>query len=96
MADGGTITSFGAMTNQPLQVPPALLLFRRMTVNGFWAAKPSLPPQEIGRMLGELVQDAAAGRLDLPVGGVYSLQDIAEAVRATREPGRKGKVVLGP
>ena len=96
MADGGTITSFGAMTNQPLQVQPALLLFRRMIVKGFWGAKPSLPPQEIGRMLGELVQDAAAGRLDLPLGGTYPLQDVAEAVRATREPGRKGKVVLMP
>ncbi len=96
MADGGTITSFGAMTEQPLQVPPALLLFRKMTVNGFWAARPSLPPEEIGRTLGELVQDVAAGRLDLPVDGIYPLQDIAEAVRATGQPGRKGKVVLAP
>lgn len=96
MADGGTITSFGAMTNQPLQVQPALLLFRRMIMRGFWAAKPNLPPEEIGRMVGELVQDAATGRLDLPIGGTYLLQDIAEAVRATRELGRKGKVVLAP
>ena len=96
MADGGTITSFGAMTNQPLQVPPALLLFRRMTVNGFWAAKPRLSPQDIGRMVGELVQDAAAGRLELPVGGTYPLQEIAEAVRASGEAGRTGKVVLTP
>ncbi|TNC49163.1 zinc-binding dehydrogenase [Rubellimicrobium rubrum] len=96
MADGGTISSFGAMTNQPLQVPPALLLFRRITVNGFWAAKPRLSPQEIGRMVGELVQDAAAGRLALPVSGTYPLQEIAEAVKASGEAGRSGKVVLTP
>ena len=96
MADGGTITSFGAMTEQPLHVPAALLLFRRMTVNGFWAARPRLPPQEIGRLLGELVSDAAAGRLDLPVGGTYRLEEVAEAVRATRRPGRPGKIVLTP
>lgn len=96
MADGGTITSFGAMTEQPLRVPAALLLFRRMVVNGFWASRPRLPPQEVGRLLGELVSDAAAGRLDLPVAGTYRLGEVAEAVRATRRPGRPGKVVLRP
>ena len=96
MADGGTITSFGAMTERPLQIPPALLLFRKMTVNGFWAARPSLPLQEIGRMVGELVRDATEGRLELPVGGIYPLDDVAEAIQATREAGRAGKIVLRP
>lgn len=96
MADGAKITSFGAMTGHALQIPPGLLLFRRMTVNGFWAAKPTLPAQEIGRMVGELVRDAAEGRLDLPVGGIYPLDDIAAAVRASGEAGRTGKIVLKP
>ncbi|WP_210527636.1 alcohol dehydrogenase catalytic domain-containing protein [Rubellimicrobium arenae] len=96
MADGGTITSFGAMTNQPLRVPPALLLFRGMTLNGFWAARPPLAPQDIGRMLQELGQDAAAGRLALPVGGRFRLTNISDAVRASAEPGRAGKIVLEP
>lgn len=96
MADGAKITSFGAMTGRALQIPPGLLLFRRMTVNGFWAAKPTLPAQEIGRMVGELVRDAAEGRLDLPVGGIYPLDDIAAAVRASGEAGRTGKIVLKP
>ena len=96
MADGGTITSFGAMTGRALQIPPGLLLFRRMTVNGFWAAKPSLPAAEIGRMVGELVRDAAEGRLELPVGGIFPLDDIAGAVRASGEAGRSGKIVLKP
>ena len=96
MADGGTTTSFGAMTARPLQIPPGLLLFLKMTVNGFWAAQPSLPAHEIGRMVGVLVRDAAQGRLELPVGGIYPLEDIAGAIRATREAGRAGKIVLRP
>ena len=96
MADGGTITSFGAMTGRPLQIPPQLLLLRRMAVNGFWAAKPSVPAQEIGRMVGELVRDVAEGRLDLPVGGTYPLDDIVDAVKASRQTGRSGKIVLRP
>lgn len=94
MADGGTITNFGAMTGRSLRIAPSLLLFRQMTVKGFWGAKPGVPPQEIGRMLGELVADAAAGKLRLPVDGIYPLADIAAAVKASAEPGRKGKVVL--
>jgi NADPH:quinone reductase-like Zn-dependent oxidoreductase len=96
MADGGTITSFGAMSGRPLRIAPALLLFRQMTVNGFWGAKPNVPPQEIGRMMEELVRDAARGKLDLAVDGVYGIADIAAAVKASGEPGRKGKVVLRP
>lgn len=94
MADGGTITDFGAMTGRPLRITPALLLFRQMTINGFWGAKPNVPQGEIGRMLGELVEAAASGSLKLPVDGVFGLDEIADAVRASGEPGRKGKVVL--
>ena len=96
MADGGTITNFGAMTGRPLRISPALLLFRQMTVKGFWAAKPKTPVAEIARMIGELVADAANGKLTLPVDGIYPLEEIAAAVKASGEPGRKGKVVLRP
>jgi len=96
MADGGTITNFGAMTGRPLRITPALLLFRQMTVKGFWAAKPKTPVAEIARMIGELVADAANGKLTLPVDGIYPLEEIAAAVKASGEPGRQGKVVLRP
>ena len=48
-----------------------------MIVNGFRAAWPGLPAQEIGRTVGEFVWDAAEGRLELSVGGICPLKDIA-------------------
>ena len=94
MADGSELVNFGAMTGRPLRITPGSLLFRQMKVRGFWGMKPNLPAADIGRMLGELVTLAAKGELDLPVGGVFDLEQIAEAVKASDEPGRKGKVVL--
>lgn len=94
MADGSELVNFGAMTGRPLRITPGSLLFRQMKVRGFWGMKPNLPAAEIGRMLGELVSAAAKGELDLPVDGVFALEQVAEAVRASDEPGRRGKVVL--
>lgn len=94
MADGSELVNFGAMTGRPLRITPGSLLFRQMKVRGFWGMKPNLPAADIGRMLGELVSLAAQGELDLPVDGVFELDQIAEAVKASDEPGRRGKVVL--
>lgn len=94
MADGGTIVNFGAMSGRPLRITPALLLFRQFTIRGFWGMKPNQSPEAIGRMIGELVTAAARGELVLPVDGVFGLDQIAEAVKASGEAGRAGKVVL--
>jgi NADPH:quinone reductase-like Zn-dependent oxidoreductase len=48
----------------------------------------------IGRLLEEVVAEAASGKLTLPVDAAVPLDRIADAVRASTEPGRKGKVVL--
>jgi NADPH:quinone reductase-like Zn-dependent oxidoreductase len=48
----------------------------------------------IGGLLEEVIAEAAGGKLTLPVDATYPLDRIAEAVRASNEPGRKGKAVL--
>jgi NADPH:quinone reductase-like Zn-dependent oxidoreductase len=69
-------------------------LFRNITVKGFWGAKPPVKPERIGELLGELVRDAAAGKLVLDIEADYPISDVAEAVRASGEPGRKGKIAI--
>ena len=95
-SDGAVLVSFGAMTQRPLKISAGDLLFRGITVKGFWGAKPPVAPERIGVLLGELVALAAKGDLDLPVDGVFKLEDAAKAAAASDEPGRKGKVVLVP
>lgn len=94
LADGAELISFGAMTARPLQISAADLLFRGITVKGFWGANPPVRPERIGQLLGELIADAAGGKLKMPVETIYSIDAIAEAVAASGEPGRKGKIAI--
>ena len=75
VADGAELVNFGAMTQRPLKITPAQLLFRGITVRGFWGAKNDIAPELIGKMLGELVALAAKGELVLPVEEVFGLED---------------------
>lgn len=94
IADGAELISFGAMTQRPLKISAGDLLFRGITVKGFWGAKPPLAPERIGVLLGELVTAAAKGELDLPVDAVFGLDQVVDAVTASGKPGRSGKVAL--
>lgn len=68
------------MTGRPLKLSAGELLFRNMTVKGFWGARPPVKPERIGELLGELVRDAAAGKLALDI----------EAARPHRRRGGSG------
>lgn len=93
-SDGAVLISFGAMTQRPLKIAAGELLFRGITVNGFWGAKPPVKPERIGELLGELVRDAAAGKLVLDIEKAFPIEEVAEAARASGEPGRKGKIAI--
>lgn len=93
-AQGAELVSFGAMTGAPITLTPAQLLFKGLTVRGFWGAKPNVGPEVIGRLLGELVASAAKGDLVLPIEAAFGIADVAKAAAASGEPGRKGKVAI--
>jgi NADPH:quinone reductase-like Zn-dependent oxidoreductase len=94
LADGAELISFGAMTERPLEISAGHLLFRGITVKGFWGANPPVKPERIGQLLGELIADAAAGKLKMDIEASYPLTEVAKAVAASGEPGRKGKVAI--
>lgn len=94
LADGARLISFGAMSGRPLKLPAGELLFRGITVKGFWGAKPPVAPERIGQLIGELVADAASGKLTLPVEATYDIDQVAEAAKASGEAGRKGKIAI--
>lgn len=93
-SDGAELISFGAMTEQPLTIPVGDLIFRGMKVRGFWGSNPPLKPARIGELLGELMSEAASGKLDLAIEAVYPIEQIAQAAKASGEPGRKGKIAI--
>lgn len=94
LADGAQLVSFGAMTNTPLKISAGELLFRNITVKGFWGAKPPVKPERVGVLLAELIKDAAEGKLVLDIEAAYTIDQVAEAAKASGEPGRKGKIAI--
>ena len=98
LGEGGTLVSFGSMTGEPMNIGTGDLIFKQATVKGFWGSKVSqeMSLEDKQRLVGELFQRAAGGELQLPVEATYDLADVTDAVRATLQSGRKGKVLLKP
>ncbi|MBL0372440.1 zinc-binding dehydrogenase [Rhizobium sp. KVB221] len=98
VGEGGLLVSFGAMSGEPMQLSAGDMIFKQVTVKGFWLAKlgSAMPRAEMGRLIGELVQLAASGKIKLQVEEVFALENISDAVAAAGRGGRKGKVLLRP
>jgi NADPH:quinone reductase-like Zn-dependent oxidoreductase len=96
LSEGGTLVSFGAMSERPMVISPENLLFKGTSVRGFWLARmmQTASPELVGRLIGELIGLAASGKLELPVEEVFDISQVAEAVKASAVPGRAGKVML--
>lgn len=98
LGENGTLVSFGSMGGAPMQIPSGDVIFKQLTVKGFWGAKvgAAMPAPKRAALIGELLALVAAGRLTLPVEAVFPLAEIAQAVNASLAPGKAGKVLLRP
>ena len=94
MAERSEVISFGNLSGQKIALSSDTILFKQAVVRGFWAARPRASAEAIGKMIGELIADAASGKLVLPIEATYDLADAKEAARASGEPGRKGKIAI--
>lgn len=98
LAEGGVLVVFGAMASPTLEISSGDVIFKQVTVKGFWGSKvfPAMDAAKRAALMGELVTGISSGSLTLPVEKVYSLEEIADAARANEAPGRRGKVLLRP
>ncbi|RUL77627.1 zinc-binding dehydrogenase [Dyella choica] len=98
LGENGLLVSFGSTGEGPMQLSSAELIFKQVTVKGFWGSKvgAAMHGETRRRLIGELLRHAASGELKLPVEAVFHLADVAQAASASAQPGRKGKVLLRP
>lgn len=98
VADGGRLILFGGMASWRMDAAIGDLIFRGITITGFWGARvmPALAPEKRAALIREVVEGAAAGTVALPVDEIFPLDRIADAVAAHHRPGRAGKVLLRP
>ncbi|KQO81330.1 zinc-binding dehydrogenase [Rhizobium sp. Leaf262] len=96
LGENGLLVSFGSMTGDPMQISSGPVIFKQLTIKGFWGSKVigSMAQEERRRLIGELIKYVEAGTIKLPVEGIYDLEDISQAVKASLASGKAGKVLL--
>lgn len=94
---GGTMLVYGALSMDPLKVPGGQMIFRTLTLKGFWLTdwKLSTPKGERDRVLLDLLEAMRTGAIAPPVDAVFPLARFQEAIARAGESGRIGKVLLG-
>ncbi|MFM2242817.1 MAG: hypothetical protein RLZ97_1672 [Verrucomicrobiota bacterium] len=98
MADGGSHVTYGAMGRKPLKIPNGLLIFRDLSVHGFWLTRwlenARLP--EVHRTYQLLARMVLEGGLAVPVDSTHELTGFAAALDRLDAHDRKGKVLFTP
>lgn len=98
LSDGGTVVNYGFLSGEPCQVTPNQIVFRSITLTGFWLAKllGSMPRDEFESQYAKLSQLIVDGVLTTPVEATYGLEDISIALQHAARSGRDGKILLTP
>jgi NADPH:quinone reductase-like Zn-dependent oxidoreductase len=93
---GGQITSYTARARQPLSIPVVDLIFRGLTVYGYWLNLwlQRTPPDTVARTYRELAALVDDGTLVAPVEATYALADYREAIGHATRTDRNGKVLF--
>jgi NADPH:quinone reductase-like Zn-dependent oxidoreductase len=92
----GPIVSYTARARQPLSIPVVDLIFRSLSVHGYWLnlwlqRTPRDTVAQRYQQLGALIAD---GTLATPVEATYALGDYREALAHAARPDRRGKVLF--
>lgn len=96
VADGGVVVNYGLISGKPCEVDSADVLFRDVTLKGFWYTGwlSRARPAEVSSLFERLVTMLLAGTLRVPVEAVYPIGNLNEALAHAEREGRLGKVML--
>jgi NADPH:quinone reductase-like Zn-dependent oxidoreductase len=86
----GTLVSFAAMSSSPMSISPLDIIFKPVTVRGFFMAHPEFAAK-LAPAAAEAAEMIASGRVHIPVAATYPLSAIKQAVTHAQ---RGGKVLL--
>lgn len=98
VAPGGQLVNYGAIGGEACAISPGSLIFRGITLHGFWLARWFRQADASTRaaLFGDLATAIASGALHARVQATYALDDIQDAVAAAASSGRDGKIVVLP
>ncbi|MGH2497716.1 MAG: quinone oxidoreductase family protein [Ktedonobacteraceae bacterium] len=94
LAPFGRMVIIGAASGERAQFSAVQLMYKNLSVVGYWLTAWMNRPDRIAAATIELMQYLASGTLQIIVGHTYPLAEAAEAHRAIAERRTTGKVVL--
>ena len=86
----GTLVSFAAMSGGPMSISPLDVIFKPVTVRGFFMAHAEFAAK-LAPAAAQAAEMIASGRMHIPVAATYPLSSIKEAVAHAQ---RGGKILL--
>ncbi|MGA6974895.1 MAG: zinc-dependent alcohol dehydrogenase family protein [Candidatus Binatus sp.] len=86
----GTLVSFAAMSGAPMSISPLDVIFKPITLRGFWLGHPESEAKS-APAIAQAAEMIASGRVHIPVSATYPLSSIKEAVAHAQ---RGGKILL--
>lgn len=98
LEDGGVLVNYGMMSGEPCHVSPANIIFRGISVRGFWLAKwfEQATQEQQRNVFGQLTKLIATGKLQARIQAEYDVSQIKEAVAAAASGERTGKILIVP
>lgn len=98
LANRGKVVNYGAMSGDACQLSPASLIFRDISLRGFWLSRwlRESPPAKVGALFAGLAPLIADGTLHTAVAQTFPIERIKDAIAAACRGERGGKIVLVP
>jgi NADPH:quinone reductase-like Zn-dependent oxidoreductase len=98
LGQGGTIVNYGMLSDKPCQVSPYHVVFKEITLTGFWLATvlPKRSPEELAALYGDLAARVVDGALRVEVEATYPIEEIQAALEHAGREGRGGKILVTP
>jgi NADPH:quinone reductase len=96
IAPFGRMVTFGIASRQPNQVMTQKLMRTSRSVVGFWLVHLMRRSDLLKRGIGELLGAVASGELEVVIGGVYPMSDVAQAHIELEQRRTQGKLLLDP
>ena len=86
----GTLVSYAAMSAAPISISPLEIIFKPLTVRGFWLGHPESTAKS-APAIAQAAEMIASGKVHIPVAATYPLSSIKDAVAHAL---RGGKILL--
>ena len=95
LSSHGTLVSYAAMSLGPMSISPLEVIFKPLTIRGFWLGHPEYEVKG-APAIKEAAEMIASGQVHIPIAATYPLSSINEAVAHAQRGGKILLNVTGP